>query len=450
MIAYDDREVVVEVNRFERSDFDESGLLPTDKSLSHRFLLFAALSQNPVRIVGLNQGSAVLLLLEALEMLNVEVRRNSKDVSDITVIGSLCQVESGELHHLNLGPSSAAARLLLGTLVGLGIEAIIDGDETLRARPFDWIVDPLRAMGGEMSYLVNDGALPIHVRKGNFSGGGVETRVGSAQAVSALLFAGLSARKPVDVRYPVFARNHTQILASNFGDSVLEENNFVKFRPQSLSVPSLLEVPKDPSAVAYPAALFWILNREKEEAQFSFDNVCLNPSRLGFFQWMESCGFRYETKVKSVKSGELVGEIVLCGGGVLHGSDMKSKSLLHSMIDEVPLAVLIACLLPGRSLFSDLHELTFKETDRITCTRDLASALGLSVMVEGLNISVNGGQVVIPSDEIPSFGDHRLSMTAHILLLASRKGGVVKEGFCFKTSFPEFDKYLSYVMPKFL
>lgn len=450
MIDYDDREVVTGVNSSEQGDFDESCLLPNDKSLSHRFLLFAALSRDPVRIVGLNQGKAVLLLLEALEKLNVEVRRDSKDVSDITVIGSLCQVEGAALHHLNLGPSSAAARLLLGALVGLGIEAIIDGDETLRARPFDWIVDPLRTMGGEMSYLLNEGALPIHVRKGNFSGGSVQTRVGSAQAVSALLFAGLSGRKSVDVRYPVFARNHTQILASSFGDSILEDNNFVQFRPQTLSVPSLVEVPRDPSAVAYPAALFWLLNRGKEDAQFSFDNVCLNPSRLGFFQWMESCGFRYEAKAKSVKSGELVGEIVLFGGGVLHGSDMRSKSLLHSMIDEVPLAVVIACLLPGRSVFSDLHELTFKETDRIKCTRDMASALGLNVMIEGVNISVNGGQVVIPSDEIPSFGDHRLSMTAHVLLLANRKSGVVKEGFCFKTSFPDFDKYLSYVIPKFL
>jgi 3-phosphoshikimate 1-carboxyvinyltransferase len=411
--------------------------LPSDKSISHRLLLFAALVDHPVTIHGLSQGRAVTLLVDALAQLGVAIEHG--EPGTVTVRGCLARLAPGDRGTVDLGPSSAAARLLIGALAGLGVACTVDGDETLRNRPFDWIVDPLRAMGAELDYLGEQGALPIRVRPGAFVGGAAATHIGSAQAVSALLYAGIASRRPVAVTYPVVSRDHTQRLASRFGERILDDGRTVRLEPGALRVPSELRVARDPSALAYLAALFWLVHRDEPAAEARFEGVHLNPTRLGFFAWSARCGFRFDVEAEEELAGEPVGTIILRGGGRdARAADLASKRELHAMIDELPLAVAVASLLPGRARFPALDELTFKETDRIAATRDLLASLGIRVDVDGTDIEVAGPQRLAAGAEVPSFGDHRLSMTAHVLLLAHRVGARVIGGECFRTSFPGF------------
>jgi 3-phosphoshikimate 1-carboxyvinyltransferase len=435
MIAYPSRDVVPWRGR--PRWHAAAAHLPSDKSISHRLLLFAALVDHPVTIHGLNQGRAVTLLADALAQLGVAIEREGP--ATVTVHGSLAHVSPGDRGTVDLGPSSAAARLLIGALAGLGIACTVDGDETLRNRPFDWIVDPLRAMGAELEYLGRPGALPIRVGRGAFVGGAATTHIGSAQAVSALLYAGMAARRPVAVTYPVVSRDHTQRIAARFGERIRDDGRTVRLEPGALRVPREVRVPRDPSALAYVAALFWLVHRDEPAAEVRFDGVCLNPTRLGFFAWAARCGFRFDVEAEDELGGEPVGAIVLRGGGRdARAADLASKRELHAMIDEIPLAVALASLLPGRSRFAALDELTFKETDRIAATRDLLAAFGVRVDVDGTDVEVAGPQELAVGAAVPSFGDHRLSMTAHVLLLAHRLGARVVDGECYRTSFPGF------------
>ena len=122
--------------------------------------------------------------------------------------------------------------------------------------------------------------------------------------------------------------------------------------------------------------------------------------------------------------------------------DLRDKHQFHAMIDEVPLALAISCVLPGSATFSDLYELTFKESDRIAATRSMLNALGLDYQVDGYDVRVEGGQVPSVQGAIPTFGDHRLSMTAHVLLLAHGLQATILEGHCYQTSFPGFAQCL--------
>jgi 3-phosphoshikimate 1-carboxyvinyltransferase len=201
--------------------------------------------------------------------------------------------------------------------------------------------------------------------------------VGSAQAVSSLLFAGIAARRAVDVTYPVLGRDHTQRMAASFGESIRDDDQTVRFEPGQLRVPSELRVPCDPSALAYVAALFLLVHRDDPSAEVRFDGVCLNPTRVGFFAWLARCGFRVSLESLGALTGEPIGTVVLRGGSAdVVATGLSSKHDLHAMIDEVPLAVAIACLLPGEARFSALEELSFKETDRIIATRDMLRCLG--------------------------------------------------------------------------
>ncbi|RQS26597.1 3-phosphoshikimate 1-carboxyvinyltransferase [Burkholderia sp. Bp8992] len=412
-------------------------LIPPDKSISHRALLFAALAPESVAIRGLNCGKAVTLLLDALRQLGVDIAFDP-GARRARVNGSLRDADFAPDTTVYLGPSSAAARLLMGALTGLGKRCIVDGDATLRARPFDWIVEPLTEMGGRFEYLGEPGALPIRIHASEFTGGRVETRIGSAQAVSAALFAGIAGRRTVRVRYPVRARDHTQVMAGSFGDDVSEADNEVSYSPGEFAVPAELAVPKDPSALAYPAALFLLRHRNDADTTVTFTSVCLNPTRLGFFDWLAQCGFDVRTRETGRSLGEAVGDVVLRGGGDARATDLGSKERFHAMIDEVPLAAAIGCVLPGNAVFRDLFELTFKESDRIAATQAMLATLGLRVDIDGYDMHVYGGQTPRPGPVVPSFGDHRLSMTAQVLLSAHALAAEIEEGRCYRTSFPEF------------
>ena len=74
--------------------------------------------------------------------------------------------------------------------------------------------------------------------------------------------------------------------------------------------------------------------------------------------------------------------------------------------------------------------------------RTRLNALGLDYRVEGYDVHVSGGQTPRVQGAIPTFGDHRLSMTAHVLLLAHGLKATILEGHCYQTSFPGFAQCL--------
>ncbi|MCM2443439.1 3-phosphoshikimate 1-carboxyvinyltransferase [Agrobacterium vitis] len=423
--------------------------IPSDKSISHRALLFAALSDRPVTISGINQGAAITLLIDALQQLGVliDFDRYSGTVAfhnSLRIMASQGLPETRQ-ERVYLGPSSAAARLLIGVLCGLGVGCVVDGDETLRNRPFDWIVEPLTELGGRFEYLERPGCLPLRILPAQIGPGRVQTTIGSAQSVSAILFAAIAARVPVEIAYPVVARDHTQLMARGFGDAVEDRDHVVTYRPGQFQVPDTLTIPLDPSALAYPAALLWLMNRDRPEVSLRFEGVCINPTRIGFFHWMQSCGFGLEISPDEGARGEKVGAITLKGGGTFKAQGMHGKESLHSMIDEIPLMVAIAGLLPGEAVFEDLFELTFKESDRIAATCQMVRSLGIDTVIDGYAIRTTGGQRPSVQGDIAVFNDHRLSMTAHVLMLAHGLAGRIPGGECYKTSFPHFDKCLQAV-----
>ena len=82
-------------------------------------------------------------------------------------------------------------RLLAGILAGQPFDSAITGDDSLRRRPMQRIVDPLERMGARIG--TTDGRPPLTIRGTPLRGVSYETPVASAQVKSAALLAGLHA-----------------------------------------------------------------------------------------------------------------------------------------------------------------------------------------------------------------------------------------------------------------
>ena len=131
--------------------------LTGDKSLSHRALIFAAMSYGESQISNLSDGNDVTSTRECLE--HCGIRIFDKNQTTFVKGGSFTDPKVD----LNCGNSGTTTRLLLGLLAGKGINARFVGDQSLSSRPMDRILDPLAKMG--LKSESNDGKLPISIFK---------------------------------------------------------------------------------------------------------------------------------------------------------------------------------------------------------------------------------------------------------------------------------------------
>ena len=114
---------------------------PGDKSISHRLLMLASLAKGNSLIYNISSGQDVISTRHCLESCGILIT----DKKDHLV------VQGGGLKSpnkpLNCGNSGTTVRLLIGLLVGQGIEAEFYGDQSLSSRPMNRVLQPLRKMG---------------------------------------------------------------------------------------------------------------------------------------------------------------------------------------------------------------------------------------------------------------------------------------------------------------
>ena len=417
-----------------------------DKSVTHRAVMAAVLPGAPavLSVRNGNSGGAVRALLPALHALGIRVDESDGTYTVHRGVPPATQdvrphptvTRWPDAPYLQTEGSSAAARLLIGTLAGTGTTAVVDGDDVLRHRPMDWVVDPLVELGAAVDYLGEPGRLPVLLRGAVCRPGTVRLTVGSAQARSAVLLAAAAARLPVTVRHPVRSRDHTERMLTAFGATLIEGSHEVGYDGGRYTVPPVIDVPADPSLAAYPVAAHLLQGRGGE---LRVPGVCLNPTRLGFFETLRRAGADISYRdTTTASSGERVGTVVVRGGlRPVTSVRVDEPAQLHALIDEVPLLAAVAARLPGTSRIGCAAELRFKETDRLMTTARMIEAFGGSAEVSHDGLVVRGGTPLWPG-QVPAFEDHRIAMAAATLAAAVPGHTRVLGGACFSTSFPEF------------
>src|SRR3712207_4316510 len=111
---------------------------------------------------------------------------------------------------LHVGNSGTLMRLLPGWLAGQpGGVWTLDGDQSIRKRPVDRVVEPLAAMGAPVE--AREGRYPpLTVSGTELSAIDYDLPVASAQVKSCVLIAGLLAAGTTSVTEPAQSRDHTE------------------------------------------------------------------------------------------------------------------------------------------------------------------------------------------------------------------------------------------------
>ena len=163
-------------------------VVPGDKSVSHRALMFGALAEGVTHIRGFLEGEDTRATAAILGRLGV--RFETPAPGERVVHGVGLHGLRGSSEPLDCGNAGTGMRLLAGLLAGQAFDSTLVGDESLSRRPMRRVTDPLGSMGAVID--TNDGKPPLRIHGGRtLRGMTYQPPVASAQIKSALLLAGL-------------------------------------------------------------------------------------------------------------------------------------------------------------------------------------------------------------------------------------------------------------------
>jgi 3-phosphoshikimate 1-carboxyvinyltransferase len=409
-------------------------VVPGDKSISHRALMFGALAVGETRITGLLTGEDVLRTAAAMRALGAEVIQDGP-IWRVAGRGVGGLVEPADV--LDMGNSGTAARLLAGILASHPFFSVMTGDASLRRRPMRRVTDPLTACGARFAGR-EGGRLPLAIE------GAVdampldyEVPVPSAQVKSALLLCGLNAPGITRVVEREATRDHSENMLRHFGAevSVVADGHrrVVTLKGQPELRAADVVVPGDPSSAAFPIVAALLV----PGSRLVVAGVGLNILRTGLFTTLREMGAALRVENERIEGGETVGDIV-AEYTVLRPVDVPPERA-PSMIDEYPVLAVAASCAEGVSRMRGLRELRVKESDRLSATAALLQANGVRVTIEGDDLLVWGtGGRPAGGGLVETHMDHRLAMSALVLGLATETPVRVDDTSFIETSFPGF------------
>ena len=313
-------------------------IVPGDKSISHRAIMLAALSNGVCKITNFLEGEDCLSTAKAFQQLGVTIER--PEPGFVVVHGSHGQLIAPE-QDIDCGNSGTTMRLLSGILAAQPFTSRLIGDASLSKRPMRRIIEPLNQMGAAITALGANDSPPLVIRGAPLHGITYNMPIASAQVKSAILLAGLHASGVTTVIEPAPSRDHTERMLEYFLVNLRREETRPDRNRKSheCRVSMLGQQQIESRDFAVPgdisSAAFWLVAAACQPgSRLLVKNVGLNPTRTGILDVLVRMGARVREVVESIEEGEPCGVIDIKGGR-LTGTVIEGNEV-PNVIDEIP------------------------------------------------------------------------------------------------------------------
>jgi 3-phosphoshikimate 1-carboxyvinyltransferase len=404
---------------------------PGDKSISHRYALFAAIADGTSTLTGYSTGGDCASTIECLRALGVSIEHIGRDAAglQLRITGHGLRGLTAPPSTLDAGNSGSTMRMLAGILAAQPFTTAVTGDASLRRRPMRRIIVPLERMGARIDSEDGRPPLTIHGTAGlvpiDF-----HTEVPSAQVKSAVLLAGLHTGGRTSVTEAIQTRDHTERGLKAFGVDVEREGRTVAIRGGQRLRAASLEVPGDISSAA-----FWMVAAASlSGSEIVIEGVGLNPTRTGIIEILRRMGAAIEVDAGPPTEAEPVGRVTVRHGALLPTAIAAEE--VPGVIDELP--VLGALATHGGELrVSGAQELRVKESDRISALADGFRRMGADIDEQPDGFHVRGHRRLRGGD-VDARNDHRLAMAFAIAALGASGPTTIHDAGAAAVSYPEF------------
>lgn len=433
-------------------------LVPGDKSIAHRALLFSGLADGTVRITGVGRGADNRRSARAMAALGVSLEqapdRDDGRPGDLLVRGVGLDRLRAPAGDIDCGNSGTTMRLLTGLLAGQSFATRLIGDESLSGRPMMRVIRPMARMGATVTGQLGGplgatGAragdmyppLAIQAMRGRLSPIQYTMPLASAQVKSAIILAALYTDGLSRITEPGPCRDHSERLLARMGAPIsvdpgqrTVEIDTRKWR-RALAI-DRIDVPGDPSQAAFVIAASLLSGVER----VTVGGVGINPTRTGFLDVLGDMNALVEKESMELDRSEPIADLSLSRGA---GDELRATTIAGDLvvraIDELPILAVVAARANGVTEIRDAAELRVKESDRIATTCAMLRGFGIQVEEYPDGMAIEGApERALKSCRVHARGDHRIAMSAAIAGLVADGPVRVDGAECVDTSFPTF------------
>ena len=419
--------------------FSKTVKIPSDKSLSLRALIIASQCIGVSKITNLLESEDVLSCINALKILGVKILKK-KEIYLVYGNGLNSFKIKKNITKIFVGNSGTTARLLSGLLSTYPSKFYLYGDKSMNKRDMGRVIEPLEKIGcyfypkhkTTLPLILEGTSMPLAQRH-------IENK-GSAQIKSLILLSALSTFGKTTIEEKKPSRNHTELFFKKINANIkikkIKSGNLITLMGRKNLYAFNYKVHSDPSSMAFLIALTLLTPNSK----LIVHNVICNSTRIGFIKVLKE-KMKANIKIKNLKkiSGESIGSIVV------KSSLLKSfncpRTIIPSLIDELPILFVIAALTKGTSKFKSINEATKKESNRIEemCKFLIQSGIACNSTNDTMtiygekNLDIKNKTIVVNTE-----GDHRICMSAVIFSLVTGIKIQINNFETVNTSFPNF------------
>ena len=400
--------------------------VPADKSISHRSIMFGAISHGKTTVHNFLRAEDCLSTVAVFKALGVTI---DDDGEVISIEGKGFKHLQAPQQILDAGNSGTTMRLVLGILAGQTFHSKIAGDASLNRRPMERVMGPLRMMGGNLQGEQGSEFPPIEIEGGPLSAITYEMPIASAQVKSAILFAALQAEGLTTIIEKEKSRNHTEEMIKQFSGNISVDDKTITVSGGQQLVGQKVTVPGDISSAAFYLVAATLL----ADSDLQLKHVGINPTRTGILDVLQEMGA--DIQEGSVDSQNQAADLQI-KAAPLKAVEIKGE-IIPRLIDELPVIALAATQAEGTTVIRDAEELKVKETNRIDATAQELNKLGANIETTEDGLIIHG-PTPLHGGTVDSHGDHRIGMMLQIAALLTEDTVELNNPEAINISYPNF------------
>lgn len=382
--------------------------------------------KSKITITGSKSESNRLLLLQALyPELTLQNVSNSDDSCLMTdALKSSSAVV--DIHH-----AGTAMRFLTAYFsIKEGREVALTGSKRMKERPIKILVEALKELGAEISYMENDGYPPIKIKGKKLTKNKVALQANvSSQYISALLLVASKLENGIELTLEgditsVPYINMTLSLLNEIGVASSFIGNTITVKPTTNNQqPRTLTVESDWSSASY------------------------------YFSIVALCDVGTEITLSSYKENSLQGDSTLVEiyrhFGVVsifnentitlrkETLNLKPVTLNLQNAPDIAQTIAVTCFALGIGCdLTGLHTLKIKETDRLVALKTEIEKLGGNVAITDQSLHLSASKTIKEFVSIATYNDHRMAMA--FAPLALKTPIIIEDAEVVSKSYPTF------------
>ncbi len=413
--------------------------IPGSKSITQRALICASLAEGESILINPLISEDTLLLIKALKKLGVQIEIKDEK---IIVKGNNGKFVSNGKKEIYMGNNGTGIRFLITLSCFYPDDIILTGNERMKNRPVNELVECLKSVGFNIQYLEKKGFPPVLIKKSstfNQAPNILDARLTpstlkissskSSQFVSSLLLSGVLFKNGVKIviNEDIPSKPYIDItlkVMEDFGVKVIK-NSSTFFLPPSTYKPQKYIIEGDFSSASYFLSVPFFLNREIVVEDINYNNS-LQPDK-NFINVLKKMGAKVEITDNSIKVFP----------GELNGIEVD----MNKMPDVVPTLAVLSSIAKGKTVIKNIGHLRFKESDRIFAIKKNLKKIGIDVEAgkDFLKISWNKQKILNTKKKImiETFNDHRIAMSFALFKLSGLN--IEFDNYeCVNKSFPYF------------